>query len=657
MHTHMGGIRGGALTDIGLRRAVNEDAVLSARSIFAVADGMGGHEAGDLASRLCIETLAEIAVDPAAVGPSGLPHAQAVLAQVERADAMIRGAIGSRGGTTLCALALVSCEPGGGTWPQEKPAAATTLELPVQPDAAAAPDGDVSPPRYLETVQEAHVHPGDAVFHHGPAGAAEPVPTTDVLPYVPVPGAGTPAVTRLDARSSRTPPPRSDAPLGHTSRDPGPGHEPAVRLMLLNVGDSRGYRLREGKLTQLTLDHSAVQELIDAGTITEAEARIHPQRNLITRALGAGGNSVPDSQFHELVAGDRYLLCSDGLTGEVDPAGIERILNQTPDRAEALARLVDAALASGGRDNISVVIVDVSEPGQPGLTRAGRHPRRRHHARHGGARLIPRSAIVGQNGRVSHQEATQPATTTQQPEPFPGPDPTGDFASGDGLPSEALRAEYQDLVDQVRKHRAAYYNDDAPLISDAEFDQLYSRLELIEAQHPAIVANDSPTQEVGGEVSAAFTPVEHLSRMYSLEDVFSLEEVVAWGEKTAANAALRAAGHELKWLCEVKIDGLAVNLLYRNGKLVRAATRGDGYHRRGRHAQRADHQGHPHPAGGGELARRGGGARGDLHPLGANSPPTTRRSSRRARRRWPTRATPRPDPSARRTRRRPPSAR
>ena len=108
-----------------------------------------------------------------------------------------------------------------------------------------------------------------------------------------------------------------------------------------------------------------MQELIDAGTITEAEARIHPQRNLITRALGAGGNSVPDSQFHELVAGDRYLLCSDGLTGEVDPAGIERILNQTPDRAEAMARLVDAALASGGRDNISVVIVDVSEPGQP----------------------------------------------------------------------------------------------------------------------------------------------------------------------------------------------------------------------------------------------------------------------------------------------------
>nr|WP_258142629.1 NAD-dependent DNA ligase LigA [Arthrobacter sp. MYb227] len=163
---------------------------------------------------------------------------------------------------------------------------------------------------------------------------------------------------------------------------------------------------------------------------------------------------------------------------------------------------------------------------------------------------------------MSHQDATQPAAEAT--------------TIAAAIPDDALRTEYQDLIDQIRTHRAAYYNDDAPLISDAEFDVLYSRLELIEAQHPEIVANDSPTQEVGGEVSAAFAPVEHLSRMYSLEDVFSLDEVTAWGEKTAANAALRAAGHPLKWLCEVKIDGLAVNLLYRNGKLVRAATRGDG---------------------------------------------------------------------------------
>lgn len=185
------------------------------------------------------------------------------------------------------------------------------------------------------------------------------------------------------------------------------------------------------------------------------------------------------------------------------------------------------------------------------------------------------NTLWGKMGRVSHQDATQPAAPIDQAIPATeGFDPI--HTAAEKIPTDALRDEYQNLIEEVRKHRAAYYNDDAPLISDAEFDELYSRLELIEAQHPAIVANDSPTQEVGGEVSAAFAPVEHLSRMYSLEDVFSLEEVAAWGEKTATNAALRAAGHQLKWLCEVKIDGLAVNLLYRNGKLVRAATRGDG---------------------------------------------------------------------------------
>ncbi|MFB0835287.1 NAD-dependent DNA ligase LigA [Arthrobacter halodurans] len=148
--------------------------------------------------------------------------------------------------------------------------------------------------------------------------------------------------------------------------------------------------------------------------------------------------------------------------------------------------------------------------------------------------------------------------------------------AGEVIPSEPVRDEYEQLVDDVRRYRFAYYNEDQPLVSDAEFDELYRRLEELEQLHPEIVANDSPTQEVGGEVSAAFAPVDHPSRMYSLEDVFSLEELRAWLEKAAANAAVQAPAEELRWLCEVKIDGLAVNLLYRDGKLVRAATRGDG---------------------------------------------------------------------------------
>ncbi|OOP64384.1 DNA ligase (NAD(+)) LigA [Arthrobacter sp. SRS-W-1-2016] len=145
------------------------------------------------------------------------------------------------------------------------------------------------------------------------------------------------------------------------------------------------------------------------------------------------------------------------------------------------------------------------------------------------------------------------------------------------VPTEAVREEYENLADLVRKYRYAYYQEDAPTVSDAEFDSLYRRLEELEALHPELVSNDSPTQEVGGEVSAAFAAVEHLQRMYSLEDVFSLDELEAWVRKAEASVdKLGTAASRIAWLTELKIDGLAVNLLYRDGKLVRAATRGDG---------------------------------------------------------------------------------
>lgn len=144
------------------------------------------------------------------------------------------------------------------------------------------------------------------------------------------------------------------------------------------------------------------------------------------------------------------------------------------------------------------------------------------------------------------------------------------------VPDHELKAEYDRLADDVRRHRTAYYIHDAPLISDAEFDRLFARLEEMEALHPELVSNDSPTQEVGGEPAAAFSPVQHLQRMYSLEDVFSLEELEAWITRACASAAKISPNTPVRWLTELKIDGLAVNLLYRNGELVRAATRGDG---------------------------------------------------------------------------------
>ncbi|WP_308292589.1 NAD-dependent DNA ligase LigA [Pseudarthrobacter cellobiosi] len=153
---------------------------------------------------------------------------------------------------------------------------------------------------------------------------------------------------------------------------------------------------------------------------------------------------------------------------------------------------------------------------------------------------------------------------------------TEELTEPDAVPAGSVREEYENLTDLVRKYRFAYYQEDEPLVSDTEFDELFRRLEEIEALHPELVANDSPTQEVGGEVSAAFAAVEHLQRMYSLEDVFSLEELEAWITKAEAGVSKLGDTAQLAWLTELKIDGLAVNLLYRDGKLVRAATRGDG---------------------------------------------------------------------------------
>lgn len=123
-----------------------------------------------------------------------------------------------------------------------------------------------------------------------------------------------------------------------------------------------------------------------------------------------------------------------------------------------------------------------------------------------------------------------------------------------------------ELVDEINKHRRAYYSNDTVLISDADYDALMRELELLEAEHPDLITGDSPTQSVGGEATTTFSPVQHLDRMWSLDNVFSREEMAAWIAKSGGGP----------FLCELKIDGLAINLRYENGKLVSAATRGDG---------------------------------------------------------------------------------
>ncbi|MCJ0903418.1 NAD-dependent DNA ligase LigA [Rhodococcus sp. ARC_M6] len=137
-------------------------------------------------------------------------------------------------------------------------------------------------------------------------------------------------------------------------------------------------------------------------------------------------------------------------------------------------------------------------------------------------------------------------------------------------PNEA-REKWALLADEVRQNQFRYYVRDAPVISDGEFDALLGELNALEEQYPDLRTPDSPTQLVGGGFTTDFTSVDHLERMLSLDNVFDESELRGWVAKVE-----QETGPDLHYLCEVKIDGVALNLLYENGKLVRAATRGDG---------------------------------------------------------------------------------
>jgi protein phosphatase len=131
------------------------------------------------------------------------------------------------------------------------------------------------------------------------------------------------------------------------------------RLGMLHIGDSRAYQLRDGVLTQITHDHTLVQALVDEGRISEEEASSHPQRSLITRALDGRGGIEPDLSVREVRAGDRYLLCTDGLTGPVGRLETLQEALEIPDPQQACDRLVQLALRGGGPDNVTVIVADV----------------------------------------------------------------------------------------------------------------------------------------------------------------------------------------------------------------------------------------------------------------------------------------------------------
>jgi len=139
-----------------------------------------------------------------------------------------------------------------------------------------------------------------------------------------------------------------------------------------------------------------------------------------------------------------------------------------------------------------------------------------------------------------------------------------------------IRRQWGELADEVREHQFRYYVRDAPIISDAEFDQLLRQLQALEEQFPELRTPDSPTQLVGGAGFATeFTSAEHLERMLSLDNVFGADEFELWAARVRAEVG-KSGSQDVPYLCELKIDGVALALVYRDGRLVRAATRGDG---------------------------------------------------------------------------------
>lgn len=228
----------GSRTDIGCLRDHNEDSLVVTPPLFAVADGMGGHAAGEVASEIAVRVLSELAPEH--------PDGEALGRAIEEASrAVIQAAREGRGrqgmGTTMTAAML---------------------------------EGE--------------------------------------------------------------------------------------RLVIAQVGDSRAYLLHQGKLQQLTRDHSLMADMIEAGQLTPEEARTHPQRSVITRALGSDAHLHPDIYEINVETGDRLLICSDGLSGMIFDDQIENTLRRVQDPQRCASQLVNEAIAAGGHDNVTVIVADVT---------------------------------------------------------------------------------------------------------------------------------------------------------------------------------------------------------------------------------------------------------------------------------------------------------
>jgi len=212
-------------------------------------------------------------------------------------------------------------------------------------------------------------------------------------------------------------------------------HDDDELLAIANVGDSRGYRWSEGELDQLTTDHSLVADLVREGSLSPDEAAVHPQRNILTRVLGVYDDVPVDAFAVEPRHGDRYLLCSDGLFNEVPEDDIAAVLRRVPDPADAADELVRQAREAGGRDNITVVVVDVVDDGGRAETASAALGA-------GATRATP--GVPPRSGAYADADDDQPDTRTARHRRVAAPparEDGGDYLDEDDYDEPGRRAE------------------------------------------------------------------------------------------------------------------------------------------------------------------------------------------------------------------------
>lgn len=185
------------------------------------------------------------------------------------------------------------------------------------------------------------------------------------------------------------------------------------RLAMVHIGDSRAYLLRDGRLTQVTTDHSFVQYLVDTGQITPEEAEHHPKRNVVMRVLGDLQSDVtPDETIREAVLGDRWLLCSDGLSGVVSGETIAEVLARVADPGECAEELIHLALLAGGPDNITCVVADIvptgTAPQRPAQVVGAAAVTRSEPTRGGGGAAARAAALTAQDRAETEEETPRP---------------------------------------------------------------------------------------------------------------------------------------------------------------------------------------------------------------------------------------------------------